>query len=42
MTPNAYNLLLAALALVVLTFVVGLRMLYSRVQEMRHKRLHPQ
>ena len=42
MTPNAYNLLLAALAMVVLTFAVGLRMLYSRVQEMRQKRLHPQ
>ncbi len=42
MTPNAYNLLLAALAMVVLTFAVGLRMLYSRVQEMRLKRLHPQ
>ena len=42
MTPNAYNLLLAALAMVVLTFVVGLRMLYCRVQEMRQKRLHPQ
>ena len=35
MTPNAFNLLLAALAMVVLTFAVGLRMLYSRVQEMR-------
>ena len=42
MTPNAFNLLLAALAMVVLTFAVGLRMLYSRVQEMRQKRLHPQ
>ena len=42
MTPNAYNLLLAALALAVLTSVVGLLMLYSRVQEMRAKRLHPQ
>lgn len=42
MTPNAYNLLLAALALALLTFVVGLLMLYSRVQEMRAKRLHPQ
>ena len=42
MTPNAFNLLLAALAMVVLTFVVGLRMLYNRVQEMRQKRLHPQ
>ena len=42
MTPNAFNLLLAALAMVVLTVAVGLRMLYSRVQEMRQKRLHPQ
>ena len=42
MTPNAFNLLLAALAMVVLTFAVGLRMLYCRVQEMRQKRLHPQ
>ena len=42
MTPNSYNLLLAALAMVVLTFAVGLRMLYCRVQEMRQKRLHPQ
>ena len=42
MTPNAFHLLLAALAMVVLTFAVGLRMLYSRVQEMRQKRLHPQ
>ena len=42
MTPNAFNLLLAALAMVVLTFAVGLRMLYCRVQEMREKRLHPQ
>lgn len=42
MTPNAYNLLLAALAMVLLTFAVALLMLYSRVQEMRQKRLHPQ
>ena len=42
MTPNAFNLLLAALAMVVLTFAVGLRMLYCRVHEMRQKRLHPQ
>jgi hypothetical protein len=41
-TPNAFNLLLAALAMVLLTFFVGCRMLYSRVREMRHKRLHPQ
>ena len=42
MTPNAFYLLLAALALVLLTAAVGLRMLYCRVQEMRQKRLHPQ
>jgi len=42
MTPNAYNLLLATLCMVLLTFIVGIRMLYSRVQEMRQKRLHPQ
>jgi hypothetical protein len=42
MTPNAFHLLLAALAMVVLTFAVGFRMLYCRVQEMRQKRLHPQ
>ena len=42
MTPNAFYLLLAALGMVLLTFVVGPRMLYSRVQEMRRKRLHPQ
>ena len=42
MTPNAFYLLLAALGMVLLTFFVGARMLYSRVQEMRRKRLHPQ
>ena len=42
MTPNAFQLLLATLAMVVLSFLVGARMLYCRVQEMRHKRLHPQ
>jgi len=42
MTPNAFYLLLAALGMVLLTFLVGARMLYSRVQEMRRKRLHPQ
>lgn len=42
MTPNAFHLLLAALGMVLLTFLVGARMLYSRVQEMRRKRLHPQ
>ena len=42
MSPNAFYLLLAALGMVLLTFLVGARMLYSRVQEMRRKRLHPQ
>ena len=42
MTPNAFHLLLATLAMVLLTFLVGVRMLYCRVQEMRRKRLHPQ
>ena len=42
MTPNAFHLLLAALGMVLLTFLVGARMLHSRVQEMRRKRLHPQ
>lgn len=42
MTPNAFNLLLAALGMVLLTFIVGARVLHSRVQEMRQKRLHPQ
>jgi Kef-type K+ transport system membrane component KefB len=41
MTPNAFHLLLAALGMVLLAFVVGARMLYSRVEEMRRKRLHP-
>lgn len=42
MTPNAFYLLLAALGMVLLTFLVGAQMLYSRVHEMRRKRLHPQ
>lgn len=32
----------SALALVLLTFVVGARLLYCRVREMRAKRIHPQ
>jgi hypothetical protein len=42
MTPNAFYLLLAALGMVLLTFLVGVRMFHSRVHEMRRKRLHPQ
>ena len=35
-------LALSSFALVVLTFLVGLRLLYVRSQEMREKRVHPQ
>ena len=42
MTPHASELVAAALALVILTVVVGARMLQARVQEMRRKRIHPQ
>ena len=42
MSPNAFYLLLATLGMVLLTAVVGMRMLYSRVEEMRRKRMHPQ
>lgn len=42
MTANAIQLTAALLALVLLTFVVGARLLYTRVEEMRRKRIHPQ
>jgi len=42
MPANVIALAAAALALVLLTFVVGCRMLYCRVREFRGKRLHPQ
>ena len=42
MTANAIQLIAALLGLVVLTFLVGARLLYTRVQEMRQKRIHPQ
>ena len=42
MSPNALQLLFAALGMVLLTTVVGARMLFCRVREMRAKRLHPQ
>lgn len=42
MAANAVHLIAALLALVVLTFVVGARLLFTRVQEMRRKRIHPQ
>jgi hypothetical protein len=42
MPDNAVHLIAAQLALVLLTFGVGVRLLFSRVQEMRAKRIHPQ
>jgi hypothetical protein len=42
MPSNTLLLITAAAAMVVLTFVVGIAMLRSRVQEMRVKRIHPQ
>jgi hypothetical protein len=39
---NAHYLVLACLALVVLAFIVGARLLAVRVAEMRSKRIHPQ
>lgn len=42
MTTNASLLISATLALVMLTLLVGGRLLYVRVQEMRQKRIHPQ
>tara|TARA_R110002072_G_scaffold269868_2_gene429363 strand:- start:100919 stop:101338 length:420 start_codon:yes stop_codon:yes gene_type:complete len=42
MTTNTTLLVAAALALVILTFLVGARLLYTRVQEMQQKRIHPQ
>jgi hypothetical protein len=42
MSSNAVLLVAAALALVIVTFLVGARLLYTRVQEMREKRIHPQ
>jgi len=42
MPANNLQLVFAVLAMVLLTFVVGLMMLRARVAEMRHKRVHPQ
>lgn len=42
MTTNASQLIGAMLALVLLTVAVGARLLFTRVQEMRQKRIHPQ
>lgn len=42
MTQQAFQLITAMAALVLLTFAVGITMLVTRVQEMRSKRIHPQ
>jgi len=42
MPANHVSLLAACLALVLLVFVVGGALLFTRVREMRRKRLHPQ
>lgn len=42
MPVNSLQLIAALLALVLLTAVVGVRMLVVRVSEMRRKRIHPQ
>ncbi|MDS4015340.1 MAG: MAPEG family protein [Candidatus Accumulibacter sp.] len=42
MSSSAFALAASALALVLLSFVVGARLLYCRVREMRGKRIHPQ
>jgi hypothetical protein len=42
MPANTFQLIGAVLALVFLTFIVGARLLFTRVQEMREKRIHPQ
>jgi hypothetical protein len=42
MNTNTHSLVAASFALVLLTFAVALRMMFSRVREMRHKRIHPQ
>ncbi len=41
MTPST-QLAIACAVLVLLTFVVGVRLLYERTMEMREKRVHPQ
>lgn len=42
MPANSLHIVAACLALVLLTIAVGARLLYTRVQEMRQKRVHPQ
>lgn len=42
MIPNVYQIVAACLVLVLVTFVVGVWLLVTRVREMRQKRIHPQ
>jgi hypothetical protein len=42
MPANSVSIIGACFALVLLTLVVGARLLYTRVREMRTKRIHPQ
>ncbi len=42
MPANAIHLVTACLALVLLSAAVGARLLFTRVEEMRKKRIHPQ
>jgi hypothetical protein len=42
MAANALHLIAASLTLVLLALCVGLLMLFTRVREMRAKRIHPQ
>lgn len=42
MTTNAIQIIAACFSLVMLTSIVGIRMMFSRVKEMREKRIHPQ
>lgn len=42
MAQPVFQLIAAMAALVLLTFVVGIAMLVTRIREMRSKRLHPQ
>ena len=42
MPANHIQLIAASLAMVLLVFAVGVALLYTRVQEMRRKRVHPE
>jgi hypothetical protein len=42
MIPNAYQIVAACLTLVLVTFVVGAWLFFTRAREMRQKHIHPQ